>query len=163
MNPVVITFVLVGIGFFSGLRAFTPVALVSWLAIWGWMPLAGSPFWFIGTETFALAITILAVLELIADKLPRTPARIQVMPLLARIVTGGVAGCAVAFTAGSGWVYGFLLGAIGGVAGAFSGYHLRRAIVIRLRVPDIVVALAEDFVTVAGSLFLVHSFFHTPL
>ena len=163
MNPAAVTLVGLGIGFLSGLRAFTPIALVSWLAIWGWMPLAGSPFWFIGTETFAIAIIILAVLELIGDKLPKTPARILPMPLLARIATGGLSAAAVAFSAGSGWLFGLLLGAAGSVAGAFSGYHMRRVVVQRLRLPDFVVALAEDFGTVGGTLFLVHTFFHAAV
>ena len=111
----------------------------------------------------SVSLSFLAVLELIGDKLPKTPPRIETTPLVARIVTGGLSGCAVAFTAGSGWLYGLLLGAIGSVPGAFSGYHLRRAIGQRLHIADIIVALAEDFVTVAGSLFLVHSFFHTPV
>lgn len=163
MNPVAVTFILLGIGFVSGLRAFTPIALVSWLAVWGWMPLAGSPFWFIGTEIFASAIVILAVLELIADKLAKTPARIQPMPLVGRIATGGLSGAAVAFSAGSAWFSGLSLGAIGGVIGAFSGYHLRRTIVQRLRIRDFFVAVVEDFVTIAGTLFLIHSFFHTAV
>src|SRR5690349_11912259 len=132
MNPAAVILVVFGLGFLSGLRAFTPIALVSWLAIWGWMPLAGSPFWFIGTEVFATAILILAVLELIADKLPKTPARIEPMPILARLATGGLSGAAAAFSAGSGWVFGALLGAIASPAGAFAGYHLRRAIGQRL-------------------------------
>lgn len=163
MNPAAVILVVFGLGFLSGLRAFTPIALVSWLAIWGWMPLAGSPFWFIGTEVFATAIVIFAVLELVGDKLPKTPARVQPMPLLARIATGGLSGAAVDFSAGSGWVFGVLLGAIGSLAGAFTGYHLRRAIVQRLRVRDFIVALLEDFVTVGGTLFLVHSFFHAAV
>jgi uncharacterized membrane protein len=163
MNPMLVAAVLVGLGFLSGLRAFTPIALVSWLAIWGWMPLAGSPFWFIGTEIFATAILIFAVLELVGDKLPKTPPRIQPMPLLARIATGGLSGAAVAFSAGFGWVYGLLLGAVGSLIGAFGGYHLRWAIVQRLRLPDFIVALVEDGVAVGGTLFLVHSFFHAEL
>ena len=153
---------IVGIGILSGLRAFTPIALVSWLAVWGWMPLAGSPFWFIGADTFAIAISILAVLELIGDKLPKTPARTHVMPLIGRFVTGGLSAGAVCFSAGWPWLVGLLLGPIGSLVGAFSGYHVRRAIVRRFRIPDFLVALVEDFVTIAGTLLLVHSFFHTP-
>ena len=124
------------------------------------MPLAGSPFWFIGKEIFATVIVILAALELIADKLPKTPARIQAMPLTARIVTGGLSGAAVAFSAGFSWFYGLSLGAIGALGGAFSGYHLRRTIVHRVGIRDFFVALMEDCVTIGGTLFLVHSFFH---
>jgi len=152
-----------GLGFLSGLRAFTPIALVSWLAVWGWMPLAGSPFWFVGSEIFAIAISILAVLELIGDKLPKTPARTQLMPLIARFVTGGVSAGAACFSAGWPWLVGLLLGPIGGLIGAFSGYHVRRTITQRLKIPDLIVALIEDFVTIAGPLLLVHNFFHTAV
>jgi uncharacterized membrane protein len=147
-------------GFLSGLRAFTPIAVVSWLAIWGWMPLAGSPIWFIGTQAFAIVISILAVVELIGDKLPKTPARTHVVPLGVRIVTGGLSSVAIGFSAGWPWFLGLLLGAIGAVIGAFSGYYVRRSIVRRLRIPDIIPALTEDFITIAGTLFLIHNFFH---
>jgi uncharacterized membrane protein len=163
MNPTLVAAILVGLGFLSGLRAFTPIALLSWLAVWGWMPLAGSPFWFIGTEIFATVIVILAALELIGDKLPKTPARIQAMPLIARMATGGLSGASGAFSAGSGWFYGLSLGAIGGLGGAFIGYHARRTIVQRLGIRDFFVALTEDIVTIGGTLFLVHSFFNTAV
>jgi uncharacterized membrane protein len=163
MNPTLVSLVLIGIGFFSGLRAFTPLALVAWLAVWGWLPVAGSPFWFVGTETFAIILLVLAALELIGDKLPKTPARIQPMPLIARVITGAIAGGAVAVTAGHTWFIGSLLAAFGTIVGAFSGYHLRHAITTRFHIPDLLVALPEDFVTIAGTLMLVHNFFHTPV
>lgn len=163
MNPYLVAALAFGIGFFCGLRAFTPIALVSWLAIWGWMPLAGSPFWFIGTTTFAIAISILALLELIGDKLPKTPPRTQLMPLLGRIVTGGVSAAALCFSAGQPWLLGLCLGGSGSVLGAFTGYYVRRGIVRGARVPDLLVALVEDFVTIAGALWIIHNFFHTPI
>ncbi len=127
------------------------------------MPLAGSPFWFIGTELFATVIVVLAALELIADKLAKTPARIHAMPLVVRFATGGLSGAAVAFSAGLNWFHGLSLGAIGSLIGAFTGYHARRAMVHRVGIRDFFVALIEDFVTVAGTLFLVHSFFHAAV
>src|SRR5690242_20362604 len=138
MNPAAVILVVFGIGFLSGLRAFTPIALISWLAVWGWMPLAGSPFWFIGTEVFASVIVVLALLELVADKLPKTSPRIQHMPLGGRFATGGLCGAGVAFSAGSAWWYGLVLGGAGSLVGAFSGYYLRRAAVQRFRIPDLV-------------------------
>jgi uncharacterized membrane protein len=163
VNPLLVLVVLVGIGFLSGLRAFTPLALVAWLAVWGWLPVAGSPFWFVGREAFAIVIVGLALLELIGDKLPKTPARIHPMPLIARVITAGMACGAVSFSAGTSWYIGALLGAIGSVLGAFIGYHVRRAITTRMHFPDWIVALAEDCITVAGTLYLVHNFFHTPV
>jgi len=163
MNPFLIVALALGIGFFSGLRAFTPIALVSWLAIWGWMPLAGSPFWFIGTTTFAIAISILALIELVGDKLPKTSARTQLLPLVARMVTGGVSAAGLCFSAGRPWLLGLCLGASGSVLGAFSGYYVRHAIVSRLRIRDFLIALLEDFITAGGTLYIVHSFYHTPV
>src|SRR5204863_3410912 len=115
----------------------------------GWMPLAGSPFWFVGTEPFAVAITALAALELVADKLPKTPARIHTIPLIGRVISAAICAGAVCFSAGVPWAVGCLSGAIGSFAGAFGGYHLRRFLVRRWRIPDFFVALVEDFVTIA--------------
>src|SRR5436853_2146911 len=109
MSKALVFVVIAGVGFLSGLRAFTPIALVSWLAVWGWMPLAGSPFWLLGKEAFAISISILAVLELIGDKLPKTPARTHIMPLVARLVTGGITAGAVCSSAGSPWLFGLLV------------------------------------------------------
>jgi uncharacterized membrane protein len=162
MSTMIVALVTLGIGFVCGLRAFAPVALVSWLSVWGWVPLAGSPFWFLGKEIFAIGISVLAVLELIGDKLPKTPPRIQIMPLAVRFVTGGLSGGALCFSAGRTWWLGSLFGAVGAMAGAFSGYHVRRAVAQPLR-PDFIVAVLEDIITIAGTLFLVHNFFHTPI
>jgi uncharacterized membrane protein len=163
MNAVVVLTAVFGIGFLSGLRTFAPIALLSWMALWGWTPVAGSPFWFVGTQAFAVVISILAVLELVGDKLPKTPPRTHLMPLVGRFVTGGIAGAAVCFSAGRMWLFGMVLGAVGSLMGAFIGYRLRKTIVTRSGIPDFFVALLEDFVTIAGTLMLVHSFFHTPV
>ena len=163
MNPTVVMAVLFGIGFLCGLRAFAPLALISWMSVWGWTPVAGSPFWFIGHQAFAITLSILAILELVGDKLPKTPPRIQVMPLVGRCVSGGMAAAALAVAAGRPWLHGLLLGPIGSVVGAFGGYYVRRSVVAKLRLPDLIVALVEDFVTIAGTLFLVHNFFHAGI
>jgi len=160
MNPIVLL-VLFGIGFLSGFRSLTPIALVSWLAIWGWTPVAGTPFSFVGSQVFAIIVSVLAVLELVGDKLPKTPARTELMPLIARLVTGAISAGALCFSAGRPWIAGGLLGVVGALAGTFGGYHVRRFLVTRLRIPDLLVALAEDFVTIAGTLLLVQIFFHS--
>ena len=162
MNTTLVALVLLGTGLLSGFRTFTPLALVSWLAVWGWTPLAGSPFWFVGTEPFAIPVTILAVLELIGDKLPKTPARTHLMPV-GRVVAGGLTGGALGFAAGWIWIGGVLLGGSAAVVGAFVGYHLRRIGARTLHLPDLIVGLIEDFITIAGTLFLVRDFFHTAV
>jgi uncharacterized membrane protein len=150
------------IAFASGLRAFTPVALVSWLAIWGWMPLAGSPLWFLGTTACAIILSIFAVGELIGDKLPVTPPRIQFAPLAARVITGTVSAAALCFAGGKPWFLGIIPGVVGTVAGAFGGYHARRSIVQRLRVRDWLIALVEDGVVIVTTLLVIKYFFGMP-
>jgi uncharacterized membrane protein len=154
MNATFILLVTVGIGFLSGLRAFTPLALVSWVANWGWIPLGGSHLAFLGTTTGAVLVSILALGELVGDKLPKTPNRIQAGPLAARVLTGALSAAAICLSAGQTWLLGALFGAIGSIGGAFGGYHARHVLVKGLHVPDLIVALAEDFVTIAGTLLL---------
>ncbi len=50
---------------------------------------------------------------------------------------------------------GAVLGAVGAIAGAFAGYHLRRELGKRLDIPDPAVAIVEDMIAVGGSIALV--------
>jgi uncharacterized membrane protein len=50
------------------------------------------------------------------------------------------------------------LGAVGGIAGALAGYEVRTLLVKALKVPDLVIALLEDAVTIGGGLFIVSRF-----
>src|SRR5882724_4965942 len=57
-----------------------------------------------------------------------------------------------------GWegaILGAVLGIIGGVVGCFSGFQARTRLVKALRTPDIYVALIEDILAIAGSLWAV--------
>jgi uncharacterized membrane protein len=159
MNPILVLFVAVGMGFVSGLRAFTPLALVSWLAVWGWIPLGDSRLAFLGTTTGAVIVSILALGELVGDKWPRTPSRIDAAPLGGRAITGALSATAVCLAAGYPWLLGIFSGGIGAIGGAFGGYHIRRLLTKRLRIPDFIVALVEDLVTIAGTLLLFDAFF----
>jgi uncharacterized membrane protein len=98
---------------------------------------------------------VLAIGELVADKLPMIPKRTAPAPLLARIVTGGLCGACLCAAAGQSLVAGALLGGIGGVVGAFLGYNIRRRLVNDLHINDFVVAVCEDVVAVGLALFLV--------
>src|SRR4051794_27600168 len=104
------------------------------------MPLAGSPFAFLGMVSVAIVISVLALGELIGDKLPKVPPRIQAAPLLARAVSGALCGAALCVSAGRPWMAGLICGPLGSIAGAFSGYQVRRGITRRLYIPDFVIA-----------------------
>jgi uncharacterized membrane protein len=79
------------LGFFGGLRSLTAPAATAWAVYLGWLKLDG-PLSLIGSTASVVIYTVLAVGELIADKLPWTPRRTAPLGLIARIVLGGLAG-----------------------------------------------------------------------
>jgi uncharacterized membrane protein len=144
------------IGFVAGLRSMTAPAAVSWAACLGWINLHGSPLQWMGSRIAVAVFSLAALAELVADKLPKTPNRTAPGPLIGRIVFGGLSGSGLAIAAGGSWLTGVLLGGIGAVIGAFSGYEIRRRLVRALGAKDTVVALVEDLVAI-GLAYLVVS------
>ncbi len=145
------------IGFFAGLRSLTAPAVTAWAVHLGWLKLEG-PLSLIGSVPSVAIFTLLALVELVADKLPKTPSRTAPPGLIARIVMGGLTGACVATSGAQSVLPGALLGAAGGVVGCFGGYQARIRLVKALGTPDIYVALIEDIVAIAGSLWAVSRF-----
>ena len=142
-----------GIGIVAGLRSLTAPAVVAWGAHLGWLNLHGSPLAFMGSTVAVAIFSVLAIGELIADKLPMMSKRTAPAPLIARIITGGLCGACICVAAGQSLVAGAVLGGIGGIVGAFLGYGIRRR--LDLHIKDVVVAVCEDVVAVGLALFLV--------
>ena len=145
------------IGFLAGLRSLTPPAAVAWAAHLGWLKLQGS-LALIGSVYAVALVTLLALGELAADKWPKLPNRTSVPGLVARLLTGGLAGACVAAGAGESAWLGAALGAAGGIAGAFGGYHARKRLAQALGVPDFIVAVLEDLIAVGGCVWIVSRF-----
>jgi uncharacterized membrane protein len=116
---------------------------------------AGTKFAFIAHRSTLTVFTLLAIVELVVDKLPNTPARTAPVGLIARIVLGGASGLALATGAGISVSPAGVIASIGAIAGAFGGYHIRRAVVLKTHLPDLVVAIAEDAIAIAGGLLIV--------
>jgi uncharacterized membrane protein len=144
-----------GIGFVAGLRSLTAPAAVSWAAHLGWLNLQGSPLAFMGSTAAVAIFSILALAELVADKLPTTPNRTTPGPLMARIIMGGLAGACISLSAGRLLVVGMVLGGMGGLIGAFAGYEARKRLVRGLKVKDAVIAVTEDLVAIVLAYLLV--------
>jgi uncharacterized membrane protein len=142
-----------GIGIVAGLRSLTAPAVVAWGAHLNWLNLHGSPLAFMGSTTAVAILSVLAIGELIADKLPMMQKRTAPAPLMARIVTGGLCGACLCAATGQSLIVGAVLGGIGGVIGAFLGYDIRRR--LDLHIKDFLVAICEDVVAVGLALFLV--------
>ena len=147
-----------GIGFVTGLRSMTGPALVCWAAHLGWINLEGSRLVFMESTAATYGFSALALGELVADKLPFIPNRTSPGPLFGRVVLGALSGATLCAAAGYSLAVGAILGGAGGVVGAFAGYQARARLVKTSRLPDWVIALAEDLVAVGGGLFLVSRF-----
>ena len=145
------------IGLFAGLRSLTPPAAAAWAVHLGWIRLA-RPLALIGSLPAVIVLSLLAIAEIIFDKLPNTPNRTAPPGLFARIVTGGLTGACVSLGGGRSALVGAGLGVIGGIVGCFAGYQARAQLVRSLRQPDFNVALVEDLIAIGGSLFIVSRF-----
>src|SRR5437764_5519849 len=144
-----------GVGVAAGLRAFTPPAVVAWAAHLGWLNLNNSPLAFMGSIITVVIFSLLALFELFADLQPTTPKRTAPFPLTARILSGGLCGACLCAASNQSLIIGAILGAVGGVIGAFAGYETRRRLVAALHVKDIFVALLEDLVAIGLACFFV--------
>jgi uncharacterized membrane protein len=145
------------IGVVAGLRALTPLAAVSWAARLGWLHLDGTWLAFLGYAATPYIFSVLAIGELINDKLPKTPSRKAPPGFAARIVTGTLSGAA--FGAVSQSLFGSpVAGALGAVAGTLGGYEFRSRLVKAIGGKDLPIALLEDAIAVGGAFLIVSRF-----
>ena len=144
-----------GIGFVSGLRTFTGPAVVSWFACYGRLSLQDTPLQFMSSRAAVVIFSLLALVEYVGDKLPRTPSRTNLGPLLGRVLFGAVSGAALAVAGAQSLPVGAVLGGIGAVVGAHTGYQVRKRLVARLGVKDLYVALPEDLVAIGLAVLIV--------
>lgn len=158
MPPALLISLLFVLGFINGLRTLIPVAALCWGAHLHWFSFAHTPFAFLGSAVSLWVFTVLAVGELIGDKLPKTPPRTRVFPFVARVVIGAAAAAALASVAGAPLAIGFSAGAVGALLGTPVGYLVRRALTVRAGISDLPIALLEDAITIGGAFFLVSRF-----
>ena len=83
------------LGIVAGLRALTAPAAVSWAAKLGLLSVAGTPLAFMGFRYTAVILTMLAIAELITDKLPSTPSRKVPAQFAVRVLSGCLVGASV--------------------------------------------------------------------
>ena len=145
------------IGVIAGLRSLTAPAVVSWAARLGWLHVENTWLAFLGFAATPYILSVLAIGELIADKLPNTPSRKAPPGFIARIVTGGLCGAALGARGGS-WISGLVAGVIGAIAGTFGGYEFRSRLVKATGGKDLPIALLEDVIAIGGAFLIVSRF-----
>jgi uncharacterized membrane protein len=144
------------LGVMSGLRSMTAPAAVSWAARLGWLHLENTWLAFLGFAATPYIFTVLAIGELIADKLPKTPSRKALAGFTGRIVSGALCGAALGATSQAP-IGGLLAGVLGSVAGTLGGYQFRIRLVRAIGGNDLPIALLEDAVAICGAVLIVSS------
>ena len=132
------------IGIASGLRTMIGLAAVSWAAHIGILPLDHTWLAFLGYAFSPYILTLLALAELVNDKLPKTQSRLIPPQFIARIVTSALCGLAIGLS-GNGIVVGLVAAVIGAVAGTLGGARARNVLAKRFG-RDLPAALLEDAV-----------------
>ncbi len=133
-----------GLGAISGLRSLSGPALVSHAASRGDLDLDGTVFAILGSPRIFKALVLMELGELVGDKLPSTPSRTSLPPLLGRAASGALVGAAVFVSEGHRASIGAALGSTAAMAAGFAGERLRALTVEKTGLPDPVVAFAED-------------------
>jgi uncharacterized membrane protein len=137
----------------------TAPAAVSWAAHCGWLHLEGTWLAFLDNTVTACILTVLAIGELIADKLPKTPSRKAPVGFIARILVGALCGAAIGASGGT--LYGGLAaGVVGAILGTLGGYEFRVRVVKATGGKDLPIALLEDVIAIGGAFLVVYTFSH---
>ena len=140
-------------GVASGLRALIGLTAVSWAVHFGILPLDHTWLAFLGYAFTPYILTLLAIAELVNDKLPKTPSRLIPPQFIARIVTGTLCGIAIGLSR-NGMIIGLMAGIAGAVAGTLGGAKVRSLLAKAFR-RDLPAALLEDAIAVGIAAFAV--------
>jgi len=134
------------IGVVAGLRALTPLAAVAWGARLNDWPLIGTHLAWMGNTIVPWVFSVLALGELVNDKLPATPSRKVPPQFIARVVSGALSGAVVGAVDDS-LLIGLAAGAVGAVAGTLGGAAVRAKLSAAIG-NDLIAALIEDVVAI---------------
>jgi uncharacterized membrane protein/uncharacterized protein (UPF0548 family) len=154
-NPLTRALVL---GTVAGMRSQLPIALLGLESARGRFDLGSR--WLarrLATPGGAAAAVLASVGELVADKLPVTPARTRPGPFTGRVASGTLVGAAVYQDADRPAAYGAVVGAVAAAASTPALARARAALGRRTRLPDRVWGVAEDALALALGLLAIRS------
>jgi len=134
------------LGTASGLRALLGLTVVSWAARFGYLHLEHTWLAFFGYTFTPYILSLMAIGEIVNDKLPKTASRLLPPQFITRIVTGTLCGIAIGLSTGH-LLPGLLAGAVGSVAGTLGGAKAR-GFGAKLLGRDLPAALIEDAVAI---------------
>jgi uncharacterized membrane protein len=144
-----------GIGALAGMRTSSaPVITSHILSHHRSRNLEHSPLSFMQSRTVANTLKVIAISELVVDKLPSTPNRIKPAGVAFRCLAGALAGASINKAAGGNVVAGALLGATSAFASTYLSYILRKTTVKNTGIIDPIIGAVEDALVIGAGVGL---------
>lgn len=147
-----------GAGFLAGMRSMMPTAFLSYYFSNTHQFYIPKPFRFLTSSKAPLITTALAAGEVIADKLPFTPNRINSGPLIGRTVSGAFAGAAIQKVKQENVVAGLIAGAAGAVASSYIFYYARTKGRKKIKAARLSAAFTEDALAIGLGVAIISAF-----
>lgn len=145
----------IGLGTLAGMRTLSaPVIATHILSHHPSKRLQKSQLRFMQSTTVAAVLKVLSVTELVADKLPSTPNRIEPAGVAGRCLSGALAGASIYKAVGGKPLTGALIGGAAAIAATYGSYFLRKNIVKANHIPDPVIGAIEDALVIGAGVGL---------
>jgi uncharacterized membrane protein len=145
-----------GIGALAGSRSMAAPAITSHiLSHHHSRRLEHTPLNFLQSKIASNALLLLAIGEVVADKLPNTPNRIKPAGVIFRCVTGAVAGATVSKATGGKAAAGAVFGAVSALASTYLCFFARKYTVKGTRIIDPIIGALEDALVIGAGAKLI--------
>jgi len=108
------------------------------------------------SPTTANVTKVMALGEIVGDKLPQAPDRIEPAGLVGRIVSGATCGAVLSEAEREDVKLGAVLGGVGAVAGSYAFFYLRKWVHEEKGVEDVWLGFAEDLLAIALGTQTIH-------
>jgi uncharacterized membrane protein len=140
-----------GLGVIAGMRTSSaPLVVNQILAGHPSKAITNSPLKFIQSDTFGLISKLMALGELVADKLPSTGDRINSVGVIGRGISGALAGACIFKATGNSAYSGAAIGLITAAGATFASWWLRKIAGKKAQIDDKWIGAIEDLL-VAGT------------
>jgi uncharacterized membrane protein len=148
----------IGLGILAGMRSASAPALTSHILSHHHSNRFGrSAFGFMQSDKVANILKVMALGELIADKLPSTPNRIKPAVLVVRCLSGALAGASIYKAIRQNAGLGAALGAGAALASTYGSYYLRKNTVSKTKIMDPMIGAIEDALVIGAGVGLTYA------
>lgn len=143
------------LGIMAGMRSNSAPATASHILSQQYSPELGkSPLKFMQVPMVSNVLKVLAIGELIGDKLPGAGNRIVPVSVVFRCSAGALAGASIFKANGNNAFKGALIGAVAAFGSTFASFYMRKGVVETTGLYDPIVGVIEDAIVIGSANYL---------